>query len=526
MNSLKSQAMPIVQMLWRQKWLAVGVAWLVCTVGWIGVAIIPTKYESSARVYLNADPLLTPLLHGLAADTDPTRHLDFLQRTLLSRPNLEQLVRLTDLDIGLTTPAQKEQLYKNLAAEVDIRPITPNLMTIAYRSRDPQQAKNVVQSLLTIFAEKTAGSSRSEMDSAQRFLDDEIASYRDQLRAAEKRRAELARQYPDVVSDRPPDAPDTAGDSRSRLDQARAAVAKEKNELDDATTKRNSLRGEIASVPQMVTVDRAPQVVVTGGRALSPDEARLEQMRGNLDTLRLKYTDQHPDVIAARQEIQQLEGEVKHSGSGSAAGGGSGKAQVPNTIYDQLKVKLVDAEGQVATAQRRLADSQAEEGRIEQIARSAPAVMTEAEDLDRDYGVLKKNYQELVSRREATLIADAADTKTEKIQFRIVDPPQVPLVPAEPNRPLLVSVVLLAGLGAGIATPIVTAQLDRSFATITQLRDLGIPVLGSVTRLSLGAARRRATIQLAGVCASAVVLIAVYGTLLVLSLGLHSVSVS
>jgi polysaccharide chain length determinant protein (PEP-CTERM system associated) len=526
MNSLKSQAMPIVQMLWRQKWLAVGVAWLVCTVGWIGVAFIPTKYESSARVYLNADPLLTPLLHGLAADTDPTRHLDFLQRTLLSRPNLEQLVRLTDLDVGVTTPAQREDLYKNLAAEVDIRPITPNLMTIAYRNKDPQMAKNVVQSLLTIFAEKTAGSSRSEMDSAQRFLDDEIASYRDQLRAAEKRRAELARQYPDVISDRAPDAADAAGDNRSRLDQARGAVAKAKNELDDATTKRDSLRQEIAAVPPMLTVDRGPQVVVTGGRALSPDESRLEQMRSNLDTLRLKYTDQHPDVIAARQEIQQLEGEVKHSGTGAAAGGGPGKTQVPNTIYDQLKVKLVDAEGQVATAQRRLTDAQAEEGRIEQIAQSAPAVMTEAEDLDRDYGVLKKNYQELVSRREATLIADAADTKTEKIQFRIVDPPQVPLVPAEPNRPLLVSFVLLAGLGAGIATPIVMAQLDRSFATITQLRDLGIPILGSVTRLSLGPARRRATFQLAGVCASAAVLIAVYGTLLALSFGLHSVGVS
>jgi hypothetical protein len=51
-------------------------------------------------------------------------------------------------------------------------------------------------------------------------------------------------------------------------------------------------------------------------------------------------------------------------------------------------------------------------------------------------------------------------------------------------------------------------------------------VWGSVTRCSLGAARRRATIQLAGVCASAVVLIAVYGTLLALSLGLHSVGVS
>src|SRR5271165_722833 len=116
MNELKRQAIIALQMLWRQKWLGVGIAWLVCTIGWIGVAFIPTRYESSARVYLNADPLLTPLLHGLAADTDPTRHLEFLQRTLLSRPNLEQLVRLTDLDIGVTTAEQKEALYKRLAS--------------------------------------------------------------------------------------------------------------------------------------------------------------------------------------------------------------------------------------------------------------------------------------------------------------------------------------------------------------------------------------------------------------------------
>lgn len=525
MNSLKTFAMPILHMLWRQKWLAVGIAWLVCTVGWIGVAFVPTRFESSARVYLNADPLLTPLLRGLAADTDPLRHLDFLQRTLLSRPNLEQLVRLTNLDDRVTTPAQREALYQQLARSVDIRPITPTLMTISYRNKDPQVAKNVVQSLLTIFAEKTAGSSRAEMDSAQRFLDDEIASYRDQLRAAEKRRADLARRYPDIVTNRAPDAPAGGGDV-SRLDQARSAVLRDKDDLDDATTRRDSLRREIAAVPQMLSVDRAPQVIVNGS-GLSPEEARLQQLRANLDSLRLKYTDQHPDVIAAREEITQLETEIKHRGaSGSPAGGGPAKAQVPNTIYDQLKVELVDAEGQVATVQRRLTEAQNDEARIAKIAQSAPAVVTEAEDLDRDYGVLQRNYQELVSRREAASIADAADTKTEKIQFRVVDPPRVPLIPVEPKRPLLVSFVLLAGLGAGVAAPILMAQLDRSFATINQLRNLGIPVLGSVTRLALGAERRRAMIQLAGVCASAVVLIAVYGTLLALSLGLHSLSVS
>jgi polysaccharide chain length determinant protein (PEP-CTERM system associated) len=524
MNWLRSQALPIAQMLWRQKWLAIGIAWLVCTVGWIAVSFLPTKYESSARVYLNADPLLTPLLHGLAADTNPTRHLDFLQRTLLSRPNLDQLVRMTDLDTSATTRQQRDALYQQLAASVDIRPITQNLMTISYRDHDPQVAKNVVQSLLTIFAEKTAGSSRSEMDSAQRFLDEEIASYRDQLRGAEKRRADLARQYPDIVTDRDPDAPTDVGNTGSRLDQSRAAVVKAKDDLADATTKRDSLSKQLASIPSMLTVDRAPQVVVTGGR-LSPNAERLQQLRTQLDSLRLKYTDQHPDVIATREA--KTEAEMKHPGSGSgAAGDRSSTGQIANAVYDQIKVRLVDAEGNVASAQRRLVVTEDNERRIERIAQSVPGVLTQAQDLDRDYSVLKRNYQELVSRRQAAQIADNANTKTENIQFRIVDPPQQPLFPVAPDRPMLLSVVLLFGLGAGLAAPMAMAQLDRSFATITQLRSLGIPILGSVTRLSLSAAKRREAIQLVGVCASAFVLIAVYGTLLALSLRLHSVSVT
>ncbi|HEV2100139.1 MAG TPA: XrtA system polysaccharide chain length determinant [Stellaceae bacterium] len=524
MNWIKSQVLPIAQMLWRQKWIAIAAAWLVCTVGWVAVAFVPTKYESTSRVFVNADPLLTPLLHGLAADTNPLRHVDFLMRTLLSRPNLEQVVHLTDLDATVTTAGQRDALYQNLAKNVDIKSITPNLMTISYRNSDPQIAKNVVQSLLTIFAEKTAGISRSEMDSAQRFLDEEIASYRDQLRAAEKRRSDIARQYPDIVTNWSPDTPVNVGDANSRLDQAHTEVVKAREALADVTTRRDALTKQLASIPPMLTVDRGPQVVVNGGR-LSPDEARLEQLRSQLDTLRLKYTDQHPDVIATRKEIAELEGEAKHSDSGTAAGGPA-KAQIANAVYDQLKIKLADTESELASAQRRFDAAQRSADRIAQIAKSAPGVLTQVQDLDRDYAVIAKNYQELVARRQEAQIADNADTKTENIQFRIIDPPRVPLVPVAPNRPLLVSAVLALGIGAGIALPLILSQLDRSFATIAQLRSLGLPILGSVTRLSLGAARRREAIQLVGVCASALVLIAVYGTLLALSFGLHSVGVT
>jgi polysaccharide chain length determinant protein (PEP-CTERM system associated) len=523
MRFLPPQAVPLLHAMWRHKWLGVATAWLVCTAGWIGVALVPTKYESSARVYLNADPLLTPLLRGLAADTDPTRQLDFMQRTLLSRPNLEQLVRMTDLDIGVTTAEQKEALFKRLASDISVAPVTLNLLTLSYRDRDPNVAKNVVQSLLTIFAEKTAGNSRAEMDNAQRFLDSEINSYRDQLRGAEKRRAQLAQQYPDIVSNRPPDAGAGGDESPSRLDQARAAVSRLKLDLADAETKRDALQKELAAVPATLSVERAPQVIVTGGR-LTPIDERLQEVRRNLDSLLLKYTENHPDVKSAREAIAQLEAERrKSSGAPDAA---AKKGEIANPVYEQIKVRVVDAEAAVAGVQRRLDEARSEQERIEKVAASAPGVLVQAQDLDRDYSILKRNYQELVARREATQIANAADTKTEKIQFRIVDPPQVPILPAAPNRPMLVSMVLLFGIGGGIAVPLALTQMDHSFATIGQLRNLGLPILGSITRLSLGEARRRAFIQLAGVSVSAFLLIAVYGTLIALSLGFNTTGVS
>jgi polysaccharide chain length determinant protein (PEP-CTERM system associated) len=277
----------------------------------------------------------------------------------------------------------------------------------------------------------------------------------------------------------------------------------------------------------MLSVDRAPQVVVNGIR-LSPLDERLQELRRNLDNLRLKYTEDHPDVKAARSEIAQLQAEGARSADGAAgkSGDAAAKAEITNPVYEQVKVRLVDAEAAVAAAQRRLDDAQADQTRAEKAAQAAPGILVQAQDLDRDYSILKRNYQEFVSRREATQIANAADTKIEKIQFRIVDPPQIPVLPAAPNRPMYVSLVLLFGVGAGLAVPLALTQLDRSFATIGQLRTLGLPILGSVSRLSLGAARRRTVIQFAGVCASASLLIVVYGTLIALSIVRHTMGIS
>src|SRR5437763_4084630 len=135
----EAQALPYLRQLWRYKWLSLAVAWLVCAVGWPVVATMPPKYQASTRVYLNADPILTPLLRGLALEDNPARQVDFLQRTLLSRANLEQVIKLSDLDRKLPqgdSQDTKEALLQDLARNVFLQAQTENLISIGYVNRD------------------------------------------------------------------------------------------------------------------------------------------------------------------------------------------------------------------------------------------------------------------------------------------------------------------------------------------------------------------------------------------------------
>ena len=73
--------------------------WLLCPIGWLGVTTLPDQYESSARVYVDTQSLLRPLMKGLMVETDPNTQIRLMIKTLLSRPNLERITRMTDLDL-------------------------------------------------------------------------------------------------------------------------------------------------------------------------------------------------------------------------------------------------------------------------------------------------------------------------------------------------------------------------------------------------------------------------------------------
>lgn len=514
---------------WRYRWTAVAVSWLVCGGGWAGIYMIPNQYEASARLYVDADAVLTPLLRGISIDTALTSQLDVLQRTLLSRPNLEKLVSNTDLDLTITGPADLEALVARLGTEIKIVPQTRNLFTITYRNPTPKLSFDVVQTILTTFIESKTGNNRSEMENAQLFLQQQLAAYEQQLRSAERKRADFRAKYIDLLP---------MGDTgASRLDQAQGSLRQLQGQLADQVAKRELLNRELVSTSPLIVTEMellpqagtpAAQAAQAMAMAGAPRDPRVEAAQNELNELRLRYTENHPDVVSARRRFEAIKlqaeqaavaakaaaeqaiaarntaiaqaAEAKAAADAKSETGkpaeikplaGRPTRSLPNPIFEQLKVRLYEAESVIASLQRQIADATRERDRLEEMARSAPGLQAEFLNLNRDYDVLQKNYGELLSRRESMRIASAAEADADKIKIQVVDPPQVPQNSVAPKRVLLMTGVLIAGFVAGIAIAVLLVQFDQSFHTIDELRDLGLPVAGGISLLNVAVTRGR-----------------------------------
>jgi polysaccharide chain length determinant protein (PEP-CTERM system associated) len=476
MENIGLKALHVALMVWGRRWYVLFAALGICILGWTAVFMVPSQYQASTRIYVDTDSLLAPLLRGMTADVNLGQQVDMMQRTLLSRPNLENVLRMTDLDLRANTSRDKDGLIASVGDRVAIRSGGRNLFTVNFIDPDPEVAKKVVQALLTIFIESNLGASRQDIQKARRFIDDQVAEYENQLKVMEARMAEFKRIHPGMLAQ--------AGTVAMRVEVARDRLVQIESEIEDAVAKRDSIAKEMKSTPQYLEVDGVPMVVDRSGDPAVVLDKDINEARQRLTQLRFKFTDQHPDVTEAQRYLDELIEQKRAQGAAPAGSRRSGAVaqRVANPLYDQIRLRLIDAESQVQTLERRRATQKIEIARLDDLARTSPEIEAQALGLDRDYSVIKKNYEELLGRRESAKLSQDVDAKADKVQFRVIDPPFVPAEPNFPNRPLLLTGVLLAGLAGGIVVAFIHAQMADAFSSAQQLCDaLRLTVIGSVS---------------------------------------------
>jgi len=188
MDELLHQVMTALRGMWRRRWIGLAVAWAVALIGAIVLLRIPDRYEATARVYVDTQTVLKPLMSGLAVQPNVEEQISMLARTLIARPNIEKIVRSTDLDITATTQIEKDRLVDSVTQRIKFVGVgRENIYSISYQDVNADRAKRVVQDLLSLFVESGVGNKRRDSEAARRFIDEQIKGYEKKLEEAENR---------------------------------------------------------------------------------------------------------------------------------------------------------------------------------------------------------------------------------------------------------------------------------------------------------------------------------------------------
>jgi len=506
---------------WRYRWHALAICWGLCVVGWLGVFTLPNIYQASARVYVDTQSLLGPLLEGLAVKPNVDSELAVVRQALLSRPRLEEVARETDLDVRAKTPAESEALILDLQSRIVISTDahTPNstsdgVYRITFQDADRAIGLAVVQTLLNSFVEDTLSGKREGQEEAQQFLREQIAEYEKRLRDSETRLADFKKKNVGTM-------PDDRGDYFARLQQEMVQLDSVRQQVALVDARRTEIQRQLSGEEPFLFGfdDTAGGLPANTGRA--DVASRIKQLENREQELLLVYTEKHPEVIAVRATIEDLKRqqteELDRVRQGQRATGSLSQSLKSNPVYQGIRVELNRAEIQLAELRQDLGQRQRRVAELQRLVNTVPEVEAQLKALNRDYDATRDQYQQLVKRLEtARLTEDAA--KTGVVNFKVIDPPAAAFEPVAPNRLLLLSAVLLMSLGAALGIAYVLNMVRPVFYNTRMLGDIvGLPVLGAVSRAWVDKGRSRARLQVLALSSAAALLLVAFGLVVVIS---------
>jgi len=460
MPSLYDELLIALHGIWNRRWLALGVAWAVCALGWLAVSMIPNSYQSRAKVYVTTQSVIQDKVGISPAEQE--KSLAALRQTLMSSDNLVKVVRGTDLAGTVASDADIAARVGMLRKNITIVSNDDNMFEVSTVMNDSsisdranaRIARQVTQKLIDLFQQANIAGNRDETRQGLAFLDQQISETGKALAAVEQKRVEFEQRVGLLPG---------SGSIADRVTAARSELNQLEPQLAAAQSALAAINGQLGGTPATIA-----------GAGPSGGPTALAQAQADLAAAKARgWTAEHPDVIALQRQIAAL---------GAQGGGAAAATGTANPAYLSLKSMQAERAATVQMLQSRKAQIQADINSMVSRQITQPGLATEQEKINRDYDVLKNQYDKLLSDREEVRLRGDVQNETTGTTFRVIDPPGEPGAPASPNRPLLLVGVLIAGVGAGVGSAFALGQVRQTFPTAQKLaKATGAPVIGSVT---------------------------------------------
>ena len=243
MEKMLEDAKTYLRMVWRHRRIALACAFVICLLGWIGVAMLPNKYESKATLYVDKTSLLQSLLKDLSAQSAVADEMATMMRhALLVRPNLERLAKAAGIDKTRVTPSEFDSAIKKIKDSLEITSNVDqrSVYDIVYQHKDPRVAHSIARTTVKMFEETLTKASQNDADTAQRFITKQLREYETKLQEAEQRLKEFKRKNIGLM-------PDDGRSYYARLEDAKNLYRSAVLDLNEAEDSASSIRAQLNS---------------------------------------------------------------------------------------------------------------------------------------------------------------------------------------------------------------------------------------------------------------------------------------
>jgi polysaccharide chain length determinant protein (PEP-CTERM system associated) len=468
--------------------MAAGVVFLVMY--WIAMAL-PNQFSSYATILVEPQAIADELVRAGVRQSDLKERLGIMTAEILSRSRLSRLIDELDLYPEESKRLQRQEVIDIMRSQLNVVPVLSelelkqrnafrevqfNTFKISFSAKLAQTAALVTQSLANDFIEANISSRVEVSQQSLDFMDGSIAALMQRIREVEqeirKIKSENSGRLPDDLSTNQRIFQTTIGQLREmhrNLNLAESDEAFWKNQVLTAATMTN-YSDQMSPGYRKKTVEA---------------ELGMMQARG--------FTDRHPDVLRAKQELDLLEEMLKSSVDPD-------EEEVAHTFAEQnARSELRRSTLKAEAVKRDLERLEAQRVEVEERIGATPSVALRLESLEREYQHLGTSFQDFSSRREQANVQADMERKQLGEQFRILESAFPAPRPTSPNRPLILILGILIGGGVGGAIGLLLETADSS---VHGSRDLqvatDIPVLASIPAIMLApdlAARSRRLIR-------------------------------
>lgn len=462
----------------RRRRIAMGVIFAVIALLALGVGLVwPKKYEASTTILAEESSIITPLMEGAASATGNKNRAGIARDVIFSRRVLDEVLRSGGWLANSPSALDRDKIIEGIKGRTKIINNRENLITITYFDSDPKRAFEVTRAFGQLFISESLASKQRESREAYEFINSQVEAYRGKLTDAEGK----LKSYRDANADA---RPGNDVDTNSRISQLRTQIENNRMDYMQKQSQAAALASQINGESEVNAVQTVGGIYTT----------QLGDLQGQLDKLLLNYTEDYPDVIRLRHQIEDVRRQAQTADAQRAAGGPMpiDHSTTMNPVYQQMRLQLSAVRGDAAASAARVSASegmlQSELERSKRIASSENVIA----ELTRDYNVNRDVYQDLLKRRENARVSMNLDAEQRGLTFLVQNPAVMPLVPSG----LRFMHFGLAGLALSLAIPFsllfAVARFDPRVRSVGQLeRATGFPVLASIPFYPTPRDRRR-----------------------------------